>query len=102
MSTKNNKTMLGYFLFSLPDSFYDTINELNKIMKEMLAEQKARIALNNHIAQVRFAKKFKKLPVKPYVDVNIYYPIRATKCNKVGFEQRCRRTTEKKYGKKLG
>lgn len=92
--------MLGYFLFSLPDSFYDTINELNKIMKEMMSEQKARIALNNHLAQIKYAKKSPNKFV-PQACVHIYYPIRATKCNKVGFEQRCRRTTDKKYGKKL-
>lgn len=89
--------MFDYFPFYLPDRFYDII----KLMKEIIAEQKSRIALGNHIAQIKFAKKFPKMPVKPYVGLHIYYPIRATKCNKVGFEQRCRRTTDKKYGKKL-
>lgn len=90
-----------YYFFGLPYRWLELLDELNKLMKEMMAEQKARIALNNHIAQIRFAKKFPKAPVKPCVGVHIYYPIRATKCNKVGFEQRCRRTTDKKYGKKL-
>lgn len=93
--------MFDYFPFYLPYRIYDIIDEINKMMKEMAEAQKARIALNNHIAQIRFAKKFPKKAVKPYVGVHIYYPIRATKCNKVGFEQRCRLTTDKKYGKKL-
>lgn len=93
--------MFDYFPFYLPDRFFDIIKDIDNLMKEMMAEQKARIALSNHIAQIKFAKKFPKAPVKPYVGVHIYYPIRATKCNKVGFEQRCRRTTDKKYGKKL-
>lgn len=92
--------MLGYFLYSLPDSFYDALEEFNKIMKEMMAEQKARIALNNHLAQIKYAKKTPNKFV-PQACVHIYYPIRATKCNKVGMEQRNRRTTDKKYGKKL-
>lgn len=93
--------MFDYFPFYLPYRIYDIFDEINRLMKEMAAEQKARIALGNHIAQIKFAKKFPKKPVKPYVSVHIYYPIRATKCNKVGLEQRCRRTTDKKYGKKL-
>ncbi len=93
--------MFDYFPFYLPYRIYDIFEEINALMKEMAEVQKARIALGNHLAQIKFAKKLQKMPVKPYVSVHIYYPIRATKCNKVGFEQRCRRTTDKKYGKKL-
>ena len=89
------------FIFSIPSSFYDIMEEAERIMKEYLANQKARIALNNHIAQIRYAKQFPKERKPQYRSAHIYYPIRATKCNKVGFEQRCRRTTEKKFGKKL-
>ena len=91
---------MGDFYFFLPYRWLEILDELNKLMKEMMAEQKARIALNNHLAQIKYAKKSPNKFV-PQVCVHIYYPIRATKCNKVGFEQRCRRTTDKKYGKKL-
>ena len=93
---------MGDFYFFLPYRWLEILDELNKLMKEMMAEQKARIALNNHIAQIRFAKKFPKLPVKPCVGVHIYYPIRATKCNRLesGRDYRCFHSTEKKYGKR--
>jgi hypothetical protein len=91
---------MGDFYFFLPYRWLEIVDELKQLMKEMMAEQKARIALNNHLAQIKYAKKSTNKFV-PQACVHIYYPIRATKCNKVGFEQRCRRTTDKKYGKKL-
>ena len=91
-----------YYLFSLPESFYDLIEEANRVMKEYLAEQKARIALNNHFAQIKYAKQYPVKDTPRYAAVHIYYPIRASKCNKCTVEQRCIRTREKKYGKKLG
>jgi len=91
---------MGDFYFFLPYRWLEIVDELKQLMKEMMAEQKARIALNNHLAQIKYAKKSPNKFV-PQACVHIYYPIRATKCNKVGFEQRCRRTTDKKYGKKL-
>ena len=89
------------FYFSLPSRWFEILDELNKLMKEMMAEQKARIALGNHIAQLKYAKKFSQVKTPQYGAIHIYYPIRATKCNKCGIEQRCIRTREKKYGKKL-
>ena len=91
---------MGDFYFFLPYRWLEILDELKQLMKKMMAEQKARIALNNHLAQIKYAKKSPNKFV-PQACVHIYYPIRATKCNKVGFEQRCRRTTDKKYGKKL-
>ena len=93
--------MFDYYLFSLPYGFYDVLNELNKLMKEILAEQKARIALGNHIAQLKYAKQYAKVK-KPYFAVaHIYYPIRATKCNKISRYERCFQSREKKYGKRV-
>ena len=87
--------------FMLPSRLWEILEEAQNFMKQILADQKARIALNNHLAQIKYANKFPKNRIPQYRAVHIYYPIRATKCNKVGFEQRCVHTTEKKYGKKL-
>jgi hypothetical protein len=93
--------MWDEYLLFFNSRIWDILEEAEKLMKDFLAEQKARIALNNHYAQVKYAQKFQKRNMPQYRAIHIYYPIRATKCNKVGFEQRCRRTTEKKFGKKL-
>ena len=92
---------MGDFYFFLPSRWLDLIEELRQIAKQMLAEQKARIAIGNHIAQMKYAKKFTQVKTPQYLGVRINYPIRATKCNKIGWEQKCYNTREKKYGKKL-
>ena len=89
----------GYFMFSIP---YDFFEDLERIMKEIIAEQKSRAALGSYEARIKFGGRSAERRKKPNFNIRVQHPIRATKCNKVGFEQRCRRTTEKKYGKKLG
>ena len=86
----------------LPSRLWEILEEAQNFMKQILADQKARIALNNHLAQIKYANKFPKNQIPQYRAVHIYYPIRATKCNRLesGRDYRCFHSTEKKYGKR--